>query len=247
VSGLGIHPYPFAGKPPTRLDFPNANGAEFAEIPHVIATLDRLQKAYGSHKRMKIFNTEYAYRTRPNDTQSFFTSPQKAAAYMNQAEYLSWKNPRIGTYDQYELEDAGWFPTGLFFSAHTTACPGANPCPKPSFAAYRLPVWLPKTSTKHGHTLEVWGNARAADLARRDTGRAQFVQIQFASGGSSSFRTVKTVRITNSFGYFDVRVKFPSSGSVRLAWSYPAGDAGLRDALDPSQQIFSRTTRIGVH
>jgi hypothetical protein len=256
TSGVGIHPYPY-GNPPSKTLFPNPNGAEFAEIPQMIKALDKMQKAYGSQKHMAVYNTEYGYRTRPNDTANFFTNPTQAAAYMNQAEYMSWKNPRISTYAQYELTDEGWFPTGLFFAPNTSACPGASPCPKPSFYAYRIPVWLPVTKTKRGHALEVWGGVRAARYATRDTGTAQHVQIQFAPRGSSSYRTVTSVRLSNPYGYFDTHIKFPGSGSVRLTWTYPSS-AGLIDPLvnllsgqlpaqATSSQIFSRTTSITLH
>jgi hypothetical protein len=257
LSGVGLHPYPFSGKPPTKLDFPNKNGAEFGEIPQALKALDRMQHAYGSHKHLKIYNTEYAYRTRPNDVPKAFTTPTKAATYINEAEYLSWKNPRIGSYDQYELVDLGWFPTGLFFPP--SAPPGNRtsiPWPKPSFYSYRMPVWLPVTSAKRGRSIEVWGGVRAARYARTDTGRRQSVQIQFGSRASGSFKTVKTVRITNQFGYFDVHVRFPGSGYVRLAWTYPAGDGGLTDpfasiAGEPSAlkspQVYSRVTHIKLH
>lgn len=256
LSGVGLHPYPFSGKPPTKLDFPNKNGAEFGEIPQALKAFDRMQHAYGSHKRLKVYNTEYAYRTRPNDTARAFTTPSKAAKYINQAEYLSWKNPRIATYDQYEFVDTGWFPTGLFFLPKTKANPRSIVYPKPSFYSYRVPVWLPHTSTKRGGSLEVWGGVRAARYARADTGRRQSVQIQFGSKASGSFRTIKTVQLANPYGYFDVHVKFPRSGYVRLAWTYPSGDAGLTNFLaavagEPaalkSSHVFSRVTRIKVH
>jgi hypothetical protein len=255
ATGVGIHPYPY-GNPPTKTLFPNPNGAEFAEIPQFLKGLDKLQKAYGSHKHMVIYNTEFGYRTRPNDQASYFADPTTAAALMNQSEYMSWKNPRVTTYAQYELVDNGWFPTGLFFAPNTVACPGQFYCPKPSFYAYRLPVWVPVTRTKRGHALEVWGGVRAARYARMDTGKKQKVQIQFAPKGSTSFRTVKTVTIGNAYGYFDTRVTFPGSGSVRLTWTYPA-DSRLSDPLPglnfslpasaTSPQIFSRTTSITLH
>jgi hypothetical protein len=206
---------------------------------------------------MVVYNTEYGYRTRPNDKASYFANPTKAAAYMNQAEYMSWKNPRISTYAQYELIDEGWFPTGLFFLPGTAACPGPNFCPKPSFYAYRLPVWLPKTKARHGQALEVWGGVRAARYARTDTHTKQSVQIQFAPRGSTTYRTVKTMTLNNAYGYFDTHIAFPGSGSVRLSWTYPVTDAGLNDPLPQllaglppaltSPQIFSRTTSISLH
>jgi hypothetical protein len=195
---------------------------------------------------MAAFNTEYGYRTRPNDTASFFTTPNNAAAYINEAEYLSWKNPRIATYDQYELYDEGWFPLGLFFAPRSASCPGTVACPKPSFYSYRLPVWLPATSTPHGRAIEVWGHARPAYFARLDTGQPQKALIQWAPGSSGQFQTVGAVQ-TDALGYLDTQVNFPASGQVRLAWEYPPGDASLRDPLDPSLWIYSRVTNITVY
>ncbi len=229
VTGWGIHPYPY-GKPPTKIDFPNPNGAEFAEIPQLTAAVDRVQKAYGSHARMTIYNTEYGY-------QSGYAGANNAAKYINWAEYLSWKSSRIASYDQYELADIGWFPTGLMTAAYK---------PKPSFYAYRLPVWLPSTSTKHGKTLEVWGDVRPAHFATMDGYGRQYVWIQFSRGGRGPFQNFKQVAITNSRGYFDVRVKFPSSGAVRLAWAYPSGDSRLYDPIAHSQLIYSRSTSISL-
>jgi hypothetical protein len=229
ASGMGVHPYPY-GRPPTQIDFPNPNGAEFAEIPHLITTLQRVAHTYGSHKPLNVYNTEFGYQTG-------FANAQNAAKYINQAEYISWKNPRIATYDQYELQDVSWFATGLVRT---------NGGLKPSFYAYRLPVWLPVTTTKRGSPLEVWGDVRPAHFATADGHGTQYASIQFSRGGSGSFQTIKTVPITNSRGYFDVRVKFTQSGAVRLAWRYPTGDSALQDPLDPSQWIYSRVTSVTV-
>jgi len=77
--------------------------------------------------------------------------------------------------------------------------------------------------------------AFCADAAAFPYGTAQSVQIQFASNPSSSFATLRTVPLTNPHGYFDVRMQFSSSGSLRLAWTDPSG------AL-----VFSRVQRVTV-
>ena len=106
---------------------------------------------------------------------------------------------------------------------------------KPTYDAWRMPLYLPATSTKAGHTLEVWGCVRPATYAFADTGQPQTAEIQFAPRGSGSYSTVRTLTITRNC-YFDVRVRFPSSGTVRVVWRYPAGDPLLGDfpAADPS-------------
>ncbi len=237
TSGFGVHPYGY-GNPPSRAAFPNADSVELAELPQMAKTLDGAQRAYGSRRRMAIYNTEYGYETRPPQSSRQFPTTTTAASYLNQAEYISYKNPRVLSYDQYEVIDEGWFTTGLYFNSGS---------PKPSYFAYRMPIWLPVSSTRKGRSLEVWGGVRPANFARSDTGQAQTAYIQFQRG-SGAWTTVKAVRITNSRGYFDLRVKFPGSGQVRIAWSYPAGDANLQDPMLGSTQswIYSRTTGITV-
>src|SRR5437764_1002852 len=132
----------------------------------------------------------------------------------------------------------GGFATGLVFY---------NGTPKATFAAYRMPIFLPVTRSRPGHPLEVWGSVRPARYAALDTHQAQYVQIQFRAGPSGPFRTVRTVRITDPRGYFDVDVQFPVSGTVRLRWSYPPGDQRLLDLVTPREgTIYSRDVQVTV-
>ena len=59
------------------------------------------------------------------------------------------------------------------------------------------------------------------------------MQIQFGKGGQGAFTTVAKVTLTNPNGYFEVRQTFPSSGQVRLRWTYPDGPT-----------VFSRTASV---
>ncbi len=107
-----------------------------------------------------------------------------------------------------------------------------------------IPLYLPKSSASHGSSLEVWGGVRPARYASLDVGgTAQTVAIQFAPKGSSTFTTVSTVKITNREGYFDTHVKFPSSGTVRLQYTFPATDM----LLSPGSTVDSRDVSITVH
>ena len=46
---------------------------------------------------------------------------------------------------------------------------------------------------------------------------------------------MRTVPLTDPYGYFDVRQVFDASGDVRLAWTYPHGG-----------EIFSRTVQVTI-
>jgi hypothetical protein len=238
ATGFGDHPYP-GNDPPNHDRSKDPNYATLPKLPNLEAELDRLQRLYGSHARLPIYDDEYGYVTNPPNTGSS-VSPATAAYYLNWAEYLSWRSRRIASTMQYLLYDPApnpFLPDGGFASALLTLKGRL----KPAFTAYRLPLYLPVTSTRRGRGLEVWGCLRPADYATLDTGQPQSVQIQFQRRSRGPFTTVKTVTITSPRGYFDTRVAFPASGTVRLIWSYPAGDPLL-----PHGTIYSRQVQITV-
>jgi hypothetical protein len=240
ATGYGIHPYPIS-LPPTEVDSTNPDTVEFAQIPHLASLLDRLQQIYGSHRQLPVYNTEYGYITNPPNPGTEYPSPVTAARYLNWAEYLTWRNPRIATAMQFVLYDSGAGKNAVHNVGFTTGLITSDGIPKATFYAYRMPIFMPATKAGPDQPLEVWGCVRPARYAYRDTHQPQYVDIQFRTGSSGPFRTLKTVRITDIRGYFDVRVRFPASGTVRLKWSYPRGDRRLRDPVTPGQTtIYSR-------
>jgi hypothetical protein len=235
ASGVGDHPYPDNLSPiadgRTDPDF-----AAFPDIGNLERELDHVNRVYGSRTKFNIYNDEYGYITDPPvpPIKHRYVSPTTAAKYLNWAEYLSWRSRRIASYSQFLINDPpkstgiySGFASGLYFS---------NGKPKqPVLNAYRLPLWLPKTSVRG--SAEVWGEARpAAFLSEKPS-----VAIQLQAGGRGGWSTVDTLHST---GYFDVHVKFHTSGNVRLAYQYP------RDPLVPlgvgATVITSRTVAIKV-
>lgn len=107
-----------------------------------------------------------------------------------------------------------------------------------------MPVYLPVTRARRGVRLEVWGAARPAHFAMLDLpGEPETVDVEFQPAGTSSFTVAQTATLTSPQGYFDVRVVFPSSGTVRLAWSYPSDDP----LLAGTGRIYSRNVKIELH
>jgi hypothetical protein len=228
ATAFADHPYP-QGLPPNKATPDEPDFAELVEVPKLEHVLDTLQRLYGSSTRFPIYSTEFGYQTTPPDKEAGTVSPTLAAYYLNWSEYITWRDPRMRSYDQYLLRDPA---SGAFASGLETVT-GA---PKPGFYAYRMPIFLPVTSTDKGHPLEVWGCIRPVLYARHETRRPQRVLIQFRATSGAAFSTVRAVTVTDRFGYFDVRARFAGSGTVRLAWTYPHGP-----------RIFSRTVSIVLH
>jgi hypothetical protein len=248
ASGFAAHLYTSGqvGRPNLPSPSFEPDYAGLVDLPKIARTLDRLNAAYGSHTKFPIYNTEFGFQTNPPRSQCgcVFLSPATAGYYLNWSEYLEWTNPRVRSDAQYLLYDAGGpvghpnesvFSSGLVF---------LNGTAKADYAAFQLPLYLPSTSTQAGRSLEVWGQVRPAPFAQRDTGSPQQVQIEFQPTSGGGYSTVSTATITNSAGYFRVPVMFPSSGSVRLQWTYPSGFAFLPASQSPT--LTSRTQAINI-
>jgi hypothetical protein len=235
VSGLSIHPYPQWESPVSKVRN-KVDWALLPDIPQVEATIDHLNHIYGSHKRFPIYNTEYGYITNP--PRSGYPSPTTAAYYINWAEYLSYKQSRVMSYMQYLLSDPppatrpyNGFASGLEYSS------GKH---KPGYDAFRLPVYMPHTSFSHTANEEIWGAARPGALMSNDGVGTPTVSIQL------NRTTIKTLTVPGPGGYFDIKMKFPRSGSVRLAYTYPSSDPFL-PLTDAGQTVYSRSFNIKVH
>ncbi len=119
----------------------------------------------------------------------------------------------------------GYFTTGLKF-------PDGKP--KPTYAAFRMPLYLPVRATAKGSSAGRLGRRPpGAQRAARQPPRAASCRSSSSPRRAERSRPSATVPITDRYGYFEVPEKFPGSGKVRLAWSYPHGP-----------QVFSRTVVI---
>ena len=238
AGGFAVHPYEQASAPntPTHLcgtklcvgapsdpDF-----ADLPEIPRLERTLDRLNAVYGSRTHFAIWSTEYGFRTKPPDP-NLGISQATAAIYMNWAEYLSYLNPRLRSYDQYLLVD----PVSADFASGLELPHGQR---KMTFDAFELPVFMPSTTVRAGGRLLVWGCVRPGPAALSLTGLAQNVAIQFRASARAPFHTLTTVTIGSPRGYFETKLVFTQSGAIRLAWTSPAG-----------RKVYSRTVPVTIN
>ncbi len=254
-AGIADHPYMRWFPPNQEKDQAQPKGfkrlkrnyATLATIGQLERGLNRMLGAYHSGRKLPVWVTEFGYITDPpakaNRSNPYrYPSPTTAAYYDNWAEYITWKDPRIAAFDQYILQDPPQprgsqhqgFPSGLIFAS------GKH---KPSFDAFRLPLYLPHTTASSpGQSLEVWGAARPvyfADL--EEPGTPESVSILFKADGGTQFLPLTVVPISSPEGYFDTKLQFPTSGTIKLAWTYPSDSLPLAGTT-----VYSRTQQVTV-
>jgi hypothetical protein len=214
VTGVAHHPYTRGGsRPPT--DRGRGDEITISSVTRLKRVIDLAARRGRIRSRMPIWYTEYGFQTSPPDT--LFGLPLRLqAAYLNQSDYIAWRDPRVRSVAQYELRDEtnpALFQSGLRF---------ADGRLKPGFLAYRLPIWV--VARRSG--VRVWGQARPAP-----DGAGGTVEIQHDPAGGQSFRTVATAR-TNAKGYLYVLVSGHGRGGTwRLSWMPPGADAALTSRI----------------
>jgi hypothetical protein len=239
ASGVSDHPYADHSSP-VRDGLNDPNFAAFPALGKFGREVDRLTGTYGAHPHLSIYNTEYGYITHP-PSHAPYVSPDTAALYLNWAEYISYKNPRVKSYMQYLLRDPG--PNAGPYAGFASGLETAGGRPKATFYAFRMPLYLPHTSFSHSKAVEVWGAVRPAPFAALDGFGTQQARLQLKPA-HSGWKTLTTFKVNHAGGYYDLHVKFPQSGQVRVQWTFPVSDS-LFDLHGFTAS--SRTVNIKAH
>ena len=197
ATGIAHHPYNRGGSQ-SPLSRPAAGEITISTLSRLKAVLAQGAHAHRITANLPIYLTEFGFQTNPPD-RTFGVSLARQAEWINESDYIAYRDSRVRSVSQYELfdePDLSVFQTGLRF---------VGGGPKPSLDAYRLPIWV----TRHGSGVSVWGQVRPAD------GTPQQVTIQ---NGSKRFKDVKTVT-TAASGYFTVNLPRQAGRKWRLSWN----------------------------
>jgi hypothetical protein len=214
ATGFAHHPYSFFLAPNVPYTSPGSAGfVPLVSLSRLEGALDQIFSAYGVSRTVPIYLTEYGYETNPPNPFRG-VSLQQQAAYLDEAQYVASQDPRVRSMSQFLLHDAlpnTKFPPGTigYWSTFQTGLEFADGTPKPSFNAYRIPIWIPAQT---GGTDEVWGMLRPAPHGSR-----QHAQIQW-SGATRAWQTIGSVTVSGPGETFTVRVKPQGAGRLRIAW-----------------------------
>jgi len=214
ATGYAHHPYELLLPPAFR--HPRPDWVTLANLPRLTRSLDRIFRTYGSKRRLPLYLTEYGYQTNPPDPLG--VSLKRQAAYLNQAEYMAYRNPRVRTLSQFLLEDDDMAIPASFQSGLRTRS-GKK---KPAYRAYRLPVWLPRSNVRRGRSLTVWAMLRTAQ-----NGAPATAEIQYRPRRGKGFKRLRTVTTSNPRGYLQTRVRVPRTGHVRVRYGSVVSRAAL--------------------
>jgi hypothetical protein len=208
VTGVAHHPYTRAtvGSLTAKPKSGNVSTANLSALRRVLKLGARAGAIPGS-AASRIYITEFGVSSRPPAARRYGVSLSQQSARINLAEYLAYRNGAVRSFTQFPLEDdhhgAGSHPAKLVFQSgirymatRSQLFGGVLGKPKPSFRAYRNPLFV----VNRGRKVTVWGGMRGAKNGSR---------VKVLRGG----KTVKTVSLKN--GYFSTTLS-KGKGSWQL-------------------------------
>jgi hypothetical protein len=220
VTGFAHHPYARGGSQPPRTRGNPATEITMASIGRLERVLDAAARRGRIRAGLPIHYTENGFQTDPPD-RVFGVPLARQGEYLNQSDWMAYRNPRIRSVAQYKLADdapIASFQSGLRFADGTA---------KPAWDAYRLPIWV---SRRGAARLRVYGQVRP--LGNGATGT---VALESAPPGGGVFTTVRTVAVRSASNTFVATVP-RRAGRWRLRWTPPDGGEPLlsREAVAPT-------------
>jgi hypothetical protein len=243
ASGWAHHPYTKA-EPPT-WDKAPAGSIVIGNIAALPTLLNGIATNTGRvAMNLPVWITEMGYETKPPD-RFRGVSLDDQAAYINETDYMAYKNPDVIAVTQFLYQDAGpdkafkkgtrgyWstYQSGLEFGPGNGVKPAGTP--KPAYSAYRMPIWIAQAGTAADPQLELWTWVRFISL--NVTSKDEVI-FQFKPNGSSAWTTVTPIETPNIFGFVDVTVPedaYAVPGTWRSIYGGPDGVAISRDAPYP--------------
>ncbi len=180
VTGVAHHPYTRgAGQSFARRV--GSGDITLAQIGRLSLWINRAAHQRRISGRLPIYLTEFGVQTNPPDRFAG-TSLGNQAKWINQADFMAWRNSRIRSVAQYQMRDdrsSGAFQTGLRFLSGRA---------KPALGAYRLPIW----PVQGRRSTKVWLQVRPTSRV----GTPQKLTIQYLSRGSRKWRSAGTYTVS---------------------------------------------------
>ncbi|HEX4364161.1 MAG TPA: cellulase family glycosylhydrolase [Solirubrobacteraceae bacterium] len=219
ATGYAHHPYALLTPPSARSK--NPDWVSMADLPALSHELTRIYQRYRqplpTSRGVPLYLTEYGYQTKPDPLSVTFG---EQAAWINQAEYIAYRNPLVRSVNQFLLVDdaptAGVDPKKnprLAYRTFQSGLESLNGAHKPSFKAYVTPIFVTKSRIRRGRSATIFGELRPAIA-----GTPVSAELQFRAHGAKKWKTRKTVSVGGPRHYFATHLKINGTGDVRIYW-----------------------------
>jgi hypothetical protein len=225
INGIAHHPYTRgAGDPLTTRQPAGQITIAYTSRLKAVVKLGERSGLVPRGTSSRIYFTEFGVSSNPPGTR-YSVPLDTQAEWINQADYIAYRDPAVRAVGQFGLEDDNSFSRDTFQTGLCFASTPPKQClRKPAYDAYRVPIYV----LTRGSNVLVYGQARPAAQGQNQ------VEIQNRASDNDQWLTVATADL-NSTGHF-LKTLPKSPGSWRLSWTPAAGTTYLsREAVPRSR------------
>ena len=195
ADGYAHHAYTTGAGPTFRPSEPD--DVTIGVLGRLTHALDRAARAHALKPRLPIYLTEFGIQSYPDPY--IGVSLIRQAEYRSISERIAYLDPRVRMFSQYLMRDDNPRPGNKYarYSGFESGLRFANGKVKPSYAAYRLPLVVHRTSRSR---VLLWG------LVRPHIG-ATSVSVELRRAGSKRWSRLTTAT-TNGRGYWSRHARY---------------------------------------
>ena len=199
------------------------NDVTIGVLDRLVTALDRVGRARGLPRGLKIYLTEFGIQSEPDRISG--VSYERQPAYYAIAEHMAYVNSRVALFSQYLMRDDAPREEGYRFRGFESGLRRNNGQRKPAYRAFPNPLAV----ERYGPSDVLWGLIRPQPgrHARHDRGRAAP-----ASGTGASCAALNTT----SRGVFGLRASHRKGQAVPRALDRQRRQ-GLHRAGHPGVQV----------
>jgi hypothetical protein len=184
---------------------PDKNDVTIGVISRLVKALDRIGRAGGLPKRLKIYLTEFGIQSYPDKISGVPFDRQPA--YYAIAEHIAYVNSRVAMFSQYLMRDDLPRSSGYRYRGFESGLRRSNGKAKPAYKAFANPLAVERS---RNHDV-LWGRIRPETAPTK-------VTIQIRRKGKKSWSTVRTVT-TTSRGVFGLSTSHRNGSRYRVRWT----------------------------
>jgi hypothetical protein len=184
---------------------PDKNDVTIGVISRLVKALDRVGRARGLPKRLKIYLTEFGIQSYPDKISG--VPYDRQPAYYAISEHIAYVNSRVAMFSQYLMRDDAPRTSGYRYRGFESGLRRSNGKAKPAYKAFASPLAVER-SRDHDN---LWGRLRTETSPTK-------VTIQVRRKGKKRWSTLRTVT-TTSRGVFGLSTRHRDGSRFRVRWA----------------------------
>ena len=183
---------------------PDKNDVTIGVLPRLVKALNRVARARGLPKRLKIYLTEFGIQSFPDKISG--VSYERQPAYYAISEHIAYVNSRVALFSQYLMHDDAPRTSGYRYRGFESGLRKFNGTKKPAYKAFPNPL----AAERYGKRDVLWGRIRPETDSVKVT-----IQVKRKGKKWTKLRTLTTT----SRGVYGLSTRHRKGQRFRVRWT----------------------------